>query len=207
MNKCKYDAVVFDLLTGLIDSWSLWNEIAGSELMGRKWRARYLEITYSTFNYKKYEDLVLLAAEDVGLNSKIAQNLIQKWSSLRPWPEVDEVLKVLSKNYLLGVATNCSIKEGNEAIKLIDITFDCSVTAEEIGFYKPHPKMYEGILKKLRVSPQKTLFVAGSPFDVEGAKAIGMDVYWHNRIGLKHKSENKADYIEKSLYRLTDILK
>jgi 2-haloacid dehalogenase len=42
MNKCKYDAVVFDLLTGLIDSWSLWNEIAGSELMGRKWRARYL---------------------------------------------------------------------------------------------------------------------------------------------------------------------
>jgi len=50
---------------------------------------------------------------------------------------------------------------------LIDITFDCSVTAEEIGFYKPHPKMYEGILKKLKTSPQKTLFVAGSPFDVE----------------------------------------
>ena len=36
---------------------------------------------------------------------------------------------------------------------------------------------------------------------------MGMDVYWHNRIGLKHKSENKADYIEKSLYQLTDILK
>lgn len=67
--------------------------------------------------------------------------------------------------------------------------------------------MYEGILKKLRVSPQNTLFVAGSPFDVEGPKAMGMDVYWHNRIGLQHKSENKADYIEKSLYRLTDILK
>ena len=183
MNKCKYDAVVFDLLTGLIDSWSLWNEIAGSELMGHKWRARYLEFTYSTFNYKKYEDLVLSAAEDVGLNSKIAQNLIQQWSSLRPWREVDEVLKVLSKNYLLGVATNCSIKEGNEAIKLINITFDCSVTAEEIGFYKPHPKMYEGILKKLKSSPQKKLFVAGSPFDVEGAKAMGMNVYWHNRIG------------------------
>jgi FMN phosphatase YigB (HAD superfamily) len=67
--------------------------------------------------------------------------------------------------------------------------------------------MYEGILKKLKTSPQKTLFVAGSPFDVECAKAMGMDVYWHNRIDLKHKSENKADYIEKSLYRLTDILK
>ena len=36
MNKCKYDAVVFDLLTGLIDTWSLWNGIAVSELMRRK---------------------------------------------------------------------------------------------------------------------------------------------------------------------------
>ena len=51
MNNYKYDAVVFDLLTGLIDSWSLWNEIAGSDLIGQKWRGRYLEITYNTFKY------------------------------------------------------------------------------------------------------------------------------------------------------------
>ena len=25
-----YDAVVFDLLTALIDSWTLWNDVAGS---------------------------------------------------------------------------------------------------------------------------------------------------------------------------------
>ena len=55
MNKFKYDAVIFDLLTGLIDSWSLWNEIAGSELKGRDWRSRYLQITYKTFEYKKNE--------------------------------------------------------------------------------------------------------------------------------------------------------
>ena len=91
MNKCKYDAVVFVLLTSLIDTWPLWNEIAGSELMRRKQRARYLEITYRKFNYKKYEDLVLSPAEDVGLNSNIAQNLIQKWSSLK--------LRII-KNYL-----------------------------------------------------------------------------------------------------------
>jgi hypothetical protein len=42
----KYDAVVFDLLTALIDSWTLWNAVAGSEADGLKWRRRYLEITY-----------------------------------------------------------------------------------------------------------------------------------------------------------------
>ena len=27
MNEAKYDAVVFDLLTALIDSWSLWQDL------------------------------------------------------------------------------------------------------------------------------------------------------------------------------------
>ena len=42
----KYDAVVFDLLTALLDSWTLWNDVAGSPEAGMKWRRRYLEITY-----------------------------------------------------------------------------------------------------------------------------------------------------------------
>ena len=61
-----------------------------------------------------------------------------------------------------------------------------TVTAEEVGFYKPHPEMYNCILKKMNTSPSRTLFVAGSPFDVEGAKSMDMDVYWHNRVGLSH---------------------
>ena len=31
-----YDAVVFDLLTALIDSWTLWNDVAGSEADGMR---------------------------------------------------------------------------------------------------------------------------------------------------------------------------
>jgi hypothetical protein len=27
----RYDAILFDLLIALIDSWSLWNRVAGSE--------------------------------------------------------------------------------------------------------------------------------------------------------------------------------
>ncbi|WP_395708628.1 hypothetical protein [Reyranella sp.] len=38
----RYDAVVFDLLTVLLDSWSLWNDVAGSAEAGLAWRRRYL---------------------------------------------------------------------------------------------------------------------------------------------------------------------
>ena len=206
MNKSKYDAVIFDLLTGLIDSWSLWDEIAGSELKGRDWRARYLQITYNTFEYKKYEDLVLLSAQQAGLKKTHAFKLINEWERLKPWPEVNIVLNKLKNKFALGVATNCSIKKGNEAIELIDVKFDYTVTAEEVGFYKPHPEMYNCILKKMNTSPSRTLFVAGSPFDVEGAKSMGMDVYWHNRVGLSHSNEKEADYVEKSLNKLIEIL-
>ena len=206
MNKSKYDAIVFDLLTGLIDSWSLWNEIAGSELKGRDWRSRYLQITYKTFEYKKYEDLVLLSAQQAGLKNINAFKLIDEWERLKPWPEVNMVLNKLKDKFALGVATNCSIKKGNEAIELIDVKFNSTVTAEEVGFYKPHPEMYNCILKKMNTSPSRTLFVAGSPFDVEGAKSMGMDVYWHNRVGLSHSNDKEADYVEKSLNKLIEIL-
>ena len=205
MNKLRYDTVVFDLLTGLIDSWSLWNEVAGCKKMGHKWRSRYLEITYGTFEYKKYEDLVLLAAKDVGLNAELAKNLFKNWNFLRPWPETNEILKLISQKYLTGFVTNCSIQNGEEAMNVIDIDFNFYVTAEEVGYYKPHPSMYNRILEKMNSTPKRTLFVAGSTFDVRGAKNIGMDVYWHNRIGLNNENKS-ADHIEVSLHKLLDIL-
>ena len=112
----------------------------------------------------------------------------------------------IKKKYLISIATNCSIINGNKAINRINVEFDFSVTAEEVGFYKPHSQMYLSILKKMNTTPGKTLFVAGSPFDVIGAKSMGMDVYWHNRIGLNNLNRQEAEYNEKSLYKLIEIL-
>ena len=39
-------AVLFDLLTALLDSWSVWNAAAESERAGRAWRTEYLRLTY-----------------------------------------------------------------------------------------------------------------------------------------------------------------
>ena len=59
-------AVLFDLLTALLDSWTVWNAAAGSESMGRTWRAEYLRLTYGCGAYVPYEDLVRQAAATVG---------------------------------------------------------------------------------------------------------------------------------------------
>jgi len=55
-------AVLFDLLTALLDSWSLWDAVAGSQEAGRAWRAEYLRLTYGCGAYVPYEHLVRAAA-------------------------------------------------------------------------------------------------------------------------------------------------
>ncbi|KAG7418676.1 hypothetical protein Forpi1262_v016597 [Fusarium oxysporum f. sp. raphani] len=62
-------AIVFDLLTGLLNSWDLWDASTPSKTHedGGPWRQRYLEITFGAGSYKPYEDLVRQAAAEVGL--------------------------------------------------------------------------------------------------------------------------------------------
>jgi 2-haloalkanoic acid dehalogenase type II len=198
-----YDAVIFDLLTALLDSWTLWNDVAGSADDGLRWRRRYLELTYGCGAYRPYEHLVCEAARDAGLAEGLADELERRWGELQPWPEARGVLKALPVP--LGVATNCSIRLGHRAVEGLGVPFKAVVTAESVGFYKPRPEPYLAALSALGTAPERTLFVAGSASDVPGAKAAGMPVYWHNRIGLALRDDTRPDYLEPTLDKLADL--
>jgi 2-haloacid dehalogenase len=183
---CRFDAVLFDLLTALLDSWTLWNRIAGSEESGGKWRAAYLRRTYQAGRYRPYETLVAEAAREVGLPAALAGCLAARYQELKPWPEVDEVLGTLRREGLrLGVATNCSEELGATAVSCTGIDFDVVVTAERVGYYKPDPRPYETALAELGATASRCLFVAGSAYDLFGANKVGLATYWHDRVGMK----------------------
>lgn len=203
----KYDAVVFDLLTALIDSWSLWNSVAGSPEAGLVWRRRYLEITYGCGAYRPYEALVREAARDVGMPERLGEELERRWAELTPWPEAASVLERIPAP--LAVATNCSARLGRRAADRVGVPFTVVETAESVGFYKPRPEVYRAVLDRLGTAPERTLFVAGSASDVPGAKQVGMPVYWHNRIGLPPHALGGAaaqpDFQEKRLEPLAGL--
>ena len=206
MGEQRYDAVVFDLLTALIDSWMLWNVAAGSEADGPRWRRKYLELTYGQGAYQPYEDIVRTAAEHSGVGARCADELVRRWDALPPWPETVDVLNGLARHVTLGVATNCSIELGRRAAARCGVSFAAVVTAEEAGFYKPRPEPYHMVLAKLGTAPARTLFVAGSAADVPGAKGVGMPVYWHNRMGLAAVGDAKPDFTERSLTPLLELV-
>jgi 2-haloacid dehalogenase len=206
MSKLPYDAVVFDLLTALVDSWTLWNDVAGSEEDGIRWRKRYLEITYGCGAYRPYETLVREAAVDAGLAPTCADELERRWSELKPWADTRPMLDVLGRHVPLAIATNCSVRLGAEAAALTGGRYRIIATAEDVGFYKPRPEVYQAVLSALRTDPARTLFVAGSASDVPGAKRLGMPVYWHNRIGLPPRDNARPDFLEQSLAPLVKIV-
>ncbi|MDR6534644.1 HAD-IA family hydrolase [Variovorax soli] len=177
-------AVLFDLLTALLDSWTVWNAAAGSEHMGRSWRAEYLRLTYGCGAYAPYEDLVRQAAATVGLPASAPQALEYRWDELPVWSGAAALLLALAPHCKLGVVTNCSRRLGMRAADRLGIAWDVVVTSEEAGFYKPHPQPYRLALERLGVEPRDAAFVAGSGYDMFGTASVGLRTYWHNRVGL-----------------------
>jgi len=177
-------AVLFDLLTALLDSWTLWNRCAGSEQAGRAWRAEYLRLTYGCGQYVEYETLVKQAAQRVGLPASAPQALEDNWCELAPWSGAAEALEQLQPHCKLAVVTNCSGRLGRQAASILPVRWDVVVTAEAAGRYKPDPRPYRLALEKLNVSHEQAAFVAGSSYDMLGTAAVGLRTYWHNRVGL-----------------------
>src|SRR5690349_13854070 len=126
----RYDGVLFDLLSGLLDSWSLWDAVAGSRDDGRRWRAEYLRRTYRTGAYRPYEELVAEAAEEAGLRRDLADRLAARYGEIKPWPEVARALGALRGHVPLAVVTNCSNSLGAKAVAATGIAFNVVVTAE-----------------------------------------------------------------------------
>lgn len=177
-------AVLFDLLTALLDSWTLWNRAAGSQEAGRTWRAEYLRLTYGCGPYIAYEELVRQAATNVGLPESAPLALETHWLELSPWPGVVDALRAIKPHCKLAVVTNCSKRLGKLAAALVPVEWDAVVTAEEAGAYKPDPRPYQLALQKLRINGADAAFVAGSSYDMFGTAAVGLRTYWHNAVGL-----------------------
>lgn len=206
--SARYDAVLFDLLTALLDSWTVWNDVAGDPRTGRLWRNKYLEITYGQGSYRDYETLVADAAEALHLDRGLAAGLSARWAELQPWTEAPDVLTELaSAGVKLGVVTNCSEHLGHLAASRLTVPVDVIVTAETAGAYKPQPAPYVLALQQLGLEPHRVLFVAGSRYDIAGAGNAGMPVWWHNRVHMAGGTEPAPVAEHDTLYPLVgDVL-
>lgn len=185
----RYDAVGFDLLTALLNTWALWDEVAGGHDAGHRWHAASQAMLRGR-DYRPFEDIVRDSAREAGIAADRAETLLSRWGDFSPWPDVPDALAALPPLPRF-IVTNCSERLGALAAARAG-AFDLVMTAERAGAYKPDPRPYRAALDALGLDPTRVLFVAGSAHDVGGAGRIGMDVYWANRGGVAAPEDGRA---------------
>jgi HAD superfamily hydrolase (TIGR01662 family) len=136
-------------------------------------------------------------------------------NSLELRPCAKNILKSLSRNYKLGLVSNFTYTPIIYAgLRKLDINqfFNAILVSHEVGWRKPHPKIFNEALKRLRVSADETVYVGDSPLeDIKGAKATGMKTIFVSSqfytLRNLNESQQKPDMITKDICELSKTLK
>ena len=131
-------------------------------------------------------------------------------NSLELRPCAKNMLKKLSMDYKLGLVSNFTyapvIYAGLRKLS-INQFFNAVLVSDEVGWRKPHPKIFNQALRRLKVSASETVYVGDSPLeDIKGAKTIGMKTLFvpsqFYTLENLHESQQKPDIIVKNLCEL-----
>ena len=128
-------AVLFDLLTALLDSWTLWNRVAGSEAAGAPGAPNICgSLTVAAVTCLMRSSCARRRARRV-CRRRWPTRWKTRWYELPVWSGAQAALDALKGRTKLAVVTNCSVRLGAPAAARLNTRWDCLVTAEEAGFY------------------------------------------------------------------------
>ncbi len=63
----------------------------------------------------------------------------------------------------------------------LESLLDHVVSVEDVGVFKPHPRVYQRVVDRLGVSASAIAFQSSNAWDAYAASAFGMRVVWCNR--------------------------
>jgi HAD superfamily hydrolase (TIGR01493 family) len=90
---------------------------------------------------------------------------------MEPWPDASH-LGALDVPY--AFVTNCSEDLALLAAERSGLAPRFTLSAERAGWYKPRREVYRQAAERIGASPGQVLFIAGAPYDAEGARRAGL---------------------------------
>ena len=218
----KTKAVVFDAYGTLFDVNSAAEKCKSKigdnwEDFANFWRTTQLEYTWLRSLMKRHKNFWQITEDSLDKSMKVfnidknmRKDLLNLYKVLSPYPEVKKVLQNLKKkNLKLAILSNGTPDLLNELVASNNLTglFDDLFSVEEVGIFKPDPKVYELPLKKYKAQAFEITFLSANTWDVSGGGNYGYNSIWVNR----NKSQfDKLDYQPKNeidnLSQLLDVL-
>lgn len=128
------------------------------------------------------------------------------WLSLDAYPEVSDTLATLRQNgHQLAILSNGAPAMLAAAVSnaKLEHALDAVISVEEVGVYKPDPRVYGLAVKRFGLEPTEICFVSSNGWDAYAVKAFGMRVVWCNRF--KQAPERLPDPPDMQIGRLSEL--
>ena len=183
------------------------------------WRTKQLEYTWLRSLMKHHADFWQVTQDALDfafdmhqiIDLDLKNDLMNAYLSLECYPEVADALFLLkARGYKLAILSNGTHEMLDSAVKnsgIMDL-IDMNLSVEDIGIFKPDPRVYQLAVDKLQVESHEIIFQSSNAWDASGASAFGFNVAWVNRFGQsKERLPGKPDFEIKTLMELPDLMK
>lgn len=174
------------------------------------WRTVQLEYTWLRSMMKKHadfwkitEDSLDFAMKSHNINKNFRNELLQLYKKLEPYPDLNKCLNYLKvkqiKTCILSNGSPTLLDELTVNAKVKDL-FNDIISIEEIGIYKPDPRVYELVTKRYSCKPEEVCFMSSNTWDVVGGGYFGYKSVWVDRF---NKNFDNLDYNPN--YKIKDL--
>lgn len=162
------------------------------------WRDKQLQYTWLRSLQGRHADFqqvtgdaldFALATLDLTSNG-LRSRLMKLYWELDPFPEVPETLRRLrDKGMKTAILSNGTPKMLRSAVESAGLNglLDEILSMEDVGIFKPHPKVYRLAVDRLSLPAEAICFQSSNAWDAYAASAFGMHVVWCNRYGQKRE--------------------
>ncbi len=182
------------------------------------WREKQLQYTWLRALQSRHAnfwqvtgDALDFAMETVGIDDRALRGrLMELYLTLETFPEVPEMLaRLKAKGLATAILSNGSpdmLKAAVEDAKIGGL-LDAILSVEEVGVYKPHPKVYQLAVDRLGVERGAISFQSSNAWDAYAASAFGLRVVWCNRYGQRaERLQGRPDHEITSLAGLPALV-
>ena len=115
----------------------------------------------------------LLAERGIDATESERDDLNRAWHRLDPWPDTIGGLQRLRSRFVVATLSNGNISLLANMAKHAGLPWDCLLSAEVTGAFKPQPGCYESAAELLGRSPHEVMMVAAHQDDLLAAASVG----------------------------------
>lgn len=182
------------------------------------WRTKQLEYTWLCSLMHRHADFWQITQDALDytldtfgiVDENLRRDLIDAYLHLDVYPDARAALAQLKRaGRQIAILSNGSPMMLRTAVTSakIETLVDRVLSVEQVGVYKPDPRVYQLAVDELKVPANRIAFQSSNAWDAAGAANFGLRVVWINRFGQRRERlPSQPDAEIKSLSELPALL-